>query len=571
MARRGTVSARPPPAIPGARRSELEHLRAPGLLARPRVAYVSARVRSGVGGESHAPFTAASTPARDRPAAAARRARGAPPSGAGRRAPTGTAADGPGALSHFDLARKDCVGTARNRTSKVWFTVADGVLSDVYYPTNDTTENETLQYVVTDGATFTDLQTRDMTYTVTALDDRALTCRVTATAKSGRYRIVTDYLTDPGRPTVLLRSRFEASARPRLRLPRLRPLRPDAQRQRRRRRRPRQRPTAAPTAATSRARRPHAARRLRPRDRDERGQPRLRPAGVQRAGRLARVPAGVQRVRRACQRRPDPARREPSAHRHVRADGQGQPRADGARSTSTADGAFEIALGFGATANAAVGAARGTLRADSDALAAAYRRGWHRYDARARLPAPPGRRRAGRLGRAPRPVLPERQLREGGRGQDVPRRRRGRARVAVGAGDLRRRPGEHVLRLLPRDLRPRPLRGVDRPVPRRRPGDRARHDRVPVRAPAAAGRLDAAQQPDERQARAGHVQHPARRVLVPDRHGARGRAHRPHVLRGPHQAGGELRRSATGRRSARSAGRSRAASRRRRSPPRSRA
>ena len=80
--------------------------------------------------------------------------------------PTGTAADGPGALSHFDLARKDCVGTARNRRSKVWFTVADGVLSDVYFPTNDNTNNETLQYVVTDGATFTDLQTRDMTYTV---------------------------------------------------------------------------------------------------------------------------------------------------------------------------------------------------------------------------------------------------------------------------------------------------------------------------------------------------------------------------------------------------------------------
>src|SRR6476469_5919500 len=116
----------------------------------------------------------------------------------------------PGALSHFDLARKDCVGTARNTKSKVWFTVADGVLSDVYYPTNDTTENETLQYVVTDGKTFTDLQTRDMTYAVSQPDDRSLTCRVTATAKSGRYRIVTDYLTDPGRPTVLLRSRFQA-------------------------------------------------------------------------------------------------------------------------------------------------------------------------------------------------------------------------------------------------------------------------------------------------------------------------------------------------------------------------
>jgi glucoamylase len=127
--------------------------------------------------------------------------------------PTGTATDGPGALSHFDLARKDCVGTARNRRSKVWFTVADGVLSDVYFPTNDTTNNETLQFVVTDGATFTDLQTRDMTYTVRALDERALTCRVTSTAESGQYRIVTDYITDPDRPTVLMRSRFEPLGR----------------------------------------------------------------------------------------------------------------------------------------------------------------------------------------------------------------------------------------------------------------------------------------------------------------------------------------------------------------------
>ena len=60
---------------------------------------------------------------------------------------------GPGALSHFDLARKDCVGTAANRGSKVWFTVAGGMLSDVYSPTIDNTNVETLQYVVTDGPT----------------------------------------------------------------------------------------------------------------------------------------------------------------------------------------------------------------------------------------------------------------------------------------------------------------------------------------------------------------------------------------------------------------------------------
>src|SRR6266498_486624 len=117
---------------------------------------------------------------------------GLPAQAAGEQTQADAAPGGPGALSHFDLARKDCLGTARNRTSKVWYTVAGGVLSDVYYPTVDNTNVETLQYIVTDGSTFTDLQTRDMTYTVRALDPGGMACQVTATAKNGRYRIVTD-------------------------------------------------------------------------------------------------------------------------------------------------------------------------------------------------------------------------------------------------------------------------------------------------------------------------------------------------------------------------------------------
>jgi glucan 1,4-alpha-glucosidase len=300
------------------------------------------------------------------------------PAGAGADAtpPTGTAADGPGALSHFDLARKDCVGTARNRTSKVWFTVADGVLSDVYYPTNDTTENETLQYVVTDGATFTDLQTRDMTYTVRALDDRALTCRVTATAKSGRYRIVTDYLTDPGRPTVLLRSRFQA-LRGRTRdyhvFVRFDPTlngnggggtgnggadRGDIAR------------SGGhtllvgsdPVTATNAANRDYA-------------QPVFSALDGSRAFRA--VSNGF------AGKASDGLTQLDASHRLTATFAQ----ASHGNLVQTAEvdldrrGAFEIALGFGATATAAVGAARGTLRADADDLDAAYRRGWHRYDA----------------------------------------------------------------------------------------------------------------------------------------------------------------------------------------------
>ncbi len=79
---------------------------------------------------------------------------------AGRARPADVAPGAPGTPSYFDLARKDCAGTATGTRSKVWYTVAGGVLSDTYEPTIDNTNVSTLQYVVTDGSTFTDLQTR---------------------------------------------------------------------------------------------------------------------------------------------------------------------------------------------------------------------------------------------------------------------------------------------------------------------------------------------------------------------------------------------------------------------------
>src|SRR5205823_7990312 len=124
-------------------------------------------------------------------AAAAPAATAAPAAGTGATAP-----GAPGAPSYFDLARKDCLGTAANGTSKVWFTVAGGVLSDVYEPTIDNTDVQSLQYVVTDGKTFTDLQQRDMTYRVRA-DSTGMACTVTSTSAKHGYRLVTTYLADP--------------------------------------------------------------------------------------------------------------------------------------------------------------------------------------------------------------------------------------------------------------------------------------------------------------------------------------------------------------------------------------
>jgi glucoamylase len=119
---------------------------------------------------------------------------------------------GPGTAAHFDLARKDCVGTARDAGSKVWFTVAGGVLSDVYEPTIDTTNVESMRFVVTDGRTFTELQGRDTTYTVST-DGTGMACTVTTASKAGRYRLVTTYITDPGRDAVVMRTRLLGGGR----------------------------------------------------------------------------------------------------------------------------------------------------------------------------------------------------------------------------------------------------------------------------------------------------------------------------------------------------------------------
>jgi glucoamylase len=117
------------------------------------------------------------------------------------------AAGAPGAASYYDEARKDCVGTAASSSSKAWYTVADGELSDVYAPTIDNTDVKTLDPIVT-GPGFTALQPRDMTYTVAALDGTGMACEVTAHDAAHDFNVVTDFITDPSAEAVVMRFRL---------------------------------------------------------------------------------------------------------------------------------------------------------------------------------------------------------------------------------------------------------------------------------------------------------------------------------------------------------------------------
>jgi glucoamylase len=118
--------------------------------------------------------------------------------------PPTEAAGAPGAASYYDEARKDCVGTAADTASKVWYTVADGTLSDVYAPTIDNTDVKSLDPIVT-GPGFTALQPRDMTYTVASLGGTGMACQVTAMDAAHDFELVTDFITDPAAEAVVMR------------------------------------------------------------------------------------------------------------------------------------------------------------------------------------------------------------------------------------------------------------------------------------------------------------------------------------------------------------------------------
>jgi glucoamylase len=124
-----------------------------------------------------------------------------------------TAAEAPGApggASAWTTGAKQGLGTSTTLQSKVWYTIARGVITEVYFPQIDTPNVQDLQLIVTDGNTFVDLERDATTHQVQLVDSQALTYRQINTATSNRYRITRTLVTDSDRPVLLMQTRFQA-------------------------------------------------------------------------------------------------------------------------------------------------------------------------------------------------------------------------------------------------------------------------------------------------------------------------------------------------------------------------
>lgn len=139
------------------------------------------------------------------PPGTAERGRGQPPA-----LVEGPAAFGaPGAPPTWAHGSKQAVGTCLTSESPVWFTVAEGVLTECYYPRVDLANTRDLQFILAgEGGDAFFEERRDTLAKVELAAPHALVWDITTTERQGRFEITKRILTDPARPAVVMRCRI---------------------------------------------------------------------------------------------------------------------------------------------------------------------------------------------------------------------------------------------------------------------------------------------------------------------------------------------------------------------------
>ncbi len=124
----------------------------------------------------------------------------------------GNAFGQPGIPPSWTTSSKDGVGTAYSTSSRVWFTLAQGIVTEIYYPTIDRPQIRDAQFLITDGETFFHEEKRSLKGEVKRLE-QALGYQVTSADPEGRYRLEKEIICDPHQSCVLLHAKVTAASK----------------------------------------------------------------------------------------------------------------------------------------------------------------------------------------------------------------------------------------------------------------------------------------------------------------------------------------------------------------------
>jgi glucoamylase len=111
---------------------------------------------------------------------------------------------GPGIEPRWTHSAKDVIGTAYSTSSRIWFTVSRGVLSEIYFPTIDRPQIRDLQFLVSDSETFFHDAHRHLSTSIEYLGEHGLGVRMTNNDPEGRYKLTAEVIADPHLPCLLI-------------------------------------------------------------------------------------------------------------------------------------------------------------------------------------------------------------------------------------------------------------------------------------------------------------------------------------------------------------------------------
>ena len=117
---------------------------------------------------------------------------------------------GPGIEPRWTRGTKAAIGTAYSTSSRVWYTLDDSCVTEVYYPTIDSPQIRDLQFLVTDGENFFHDERRNFVGQIDCISEAALGFNATNREKNGLYTIHKTILGDPHQNCLLIDTRLEA-------------------------------------------------------------------------------------------------------------------------------------------------------------------------------------------------------------------------------------------------------------------------------------------------------------------------------------------------------------------------
>jgi len=114
----------------------------------------------------------------------------------------------PGIPPRWTSSAKSGVGTSLGTAGRVWFTIGYGILNEIYYPDVDRACTRDVGLIVTDRRGFFSEEKRHTRHEIEPVEPGVPAFRVTSACLQGRYRLVKEIVADPARPAVLVRGRF---------------------------------------------------------------------------------------------------------------------------------------------------------------------------------------------------------------------------------------------------------------------------------------------------------------------------------------------------------------------------